>query len=93
MSDKPASGADEATVVMTKSASGEHAPTAATVINPAGSVVNIPMHSTMSGSQRTIAGAVPAPEKPRSIALALAMGALTGLALFALTALWLSRSH
>jgi len=97
MSDKPAAGADEATVVMSKDAVQEAEPAAATVINPAGSAVNIPMHSTgsafLSASQRSIAGAVPAPEKPRSIALALATGALTGLVLFALTVLWLSRGH
>lgn len=97
MSDKPAAGADEATVVMSKSAVQESAPADATVINPGGSAVNIPVHSTgsayMGASQRTVASAVPVPEKPRSIALALATGALTGLVLFALTVLWLSRGH
>ena len=96
MSDEPAAGGDDATVVMSKSALGGDTP-AATVINPAGSGVNIPVHSSgglsMSGSQRAIAAALPASEKPRSIALALASGALTGLALFAVTVLWLSRGH
>lgn len=82
---------DEATVVMSKPAAQS---AAATVINQ--SVVGMSASGNsvaMGNSGITRSGHVAAPEKPRSIILALAGGAATGLVLFALTALWLLRGQ
>lgn len=86
-SDRPV----DATVVMPKSAVSPAE--AATVINQAATGSVSFSTSGISVSQRTLAAASPPVEKSRSPLLALAGGAATGLLLFAITALWLSRGH
>lgn len=76
---------DDATVLMPKSGTAS-SQAAATVINQAAASSVQMATGGVSISQRTYS--IPVQEKPRSIALALAAGAATGLALFALTA-WL----